>query len=177
MTASPPPTSPRTTHWVQTTLIDGVFGHDYFSEDASAYNIYRVNLESVDSEVSTRTYDEHGTPNDPSDDTIAAETIRNTALGMIFSGSWAHCWLEYGLQHRAADPGRDQHVGAGRQRDPRRAEQPQLRRLRWRRPRARADGRELGGDRARVRPRHRRRSPTSTPSPATTPAVSRVGST
>lgn len=84
--------------WVQTTLIDGVFGHDYFSEDASAYNIYRVNLESVDSGVSTRTYDEHGTFNDPSDDTIASETIRNTALGIIFSGSWAHCWLEYGPQ-------------------------------------------------------------------------------
>jgi hypothetical protein len=82
--------------WVQTTLIDGVFGNDYFSEDASAYNIYRVNLESVDSGVSTRTYDEHGTPTDPSDDTIASETIRDTALGMIFSGSWAHCWLEYG---------------------------------------------------------------------------------
>ena len=84
--------------WVQTTLIDGVFGNDYYSEDASAYNIYRVNLESVDSGVSTRTYDEHGTFNDPSDDTIASETIRNTALGIIFSGSWAHCWLEYGPQ-------------------------------------------------------------------------------
>jgi hypothetical protein len=82
--------------WVQTTLIEGVFGNDYFSEDASAYNIYRVNLESVDSGVSTRTYDEHGTPSDASDDTIASQTIRDTALGMIFSGSWAHCWLEYG---------------------------------------------------------------------------------
>jgi hypothetical protein len=82
--------------WVRTTLIEGVFGNDYFSEDASAYNIYRVNLESVDSGVSTRTYDEHGTPTDSSDDTISSQTIRNTALGMIFSGSWAHCWLEYG---------------------------------------------------------------------------------
>ncbi|MGZ0153174.1 M64 family metallopeptidase [Kribbella sp. WER1] len=88
-------------NWVQTTLIDGVFGHDYYSEDASAYNIYRVNLESVDSGVSTRTYDEHGTPTDPSDDTIASQTIRDTALGMIFSGSWAHCWLEYGTDTEA----------------------------------------------------------------------------
>src|SRR2546421_6327333 len=80
--------------WVDTKLIKGVFGHDYYSEDASAYNIYRVNLESVDSGVSTRTYDEHGTPADSSDDTIASQTIRNTALGYIFSGSWAHCWLE-----------------------------------------------------------------------------------
>jgi hypothetical protein len=82
--------------WVDNVLIKGVFGHDYYSEDASAYNIYRVNLESVDSGVSVRTYDEHGTPADSSDDTVASETIRNTALGIIFSGSWAHCWLEYG---------------------------------------------------------------------------------
>src|SRR5262249_33192796 len=81
--------------WVDTKLINGVFGHDYYSEDASAYNIYRINLESVDSGVSTRTYDEKGTV-DPSDDTIASQTIRNTALGMIFNGSWSHCWLEYG---------------------------------------------------------------------------------
>jgi hypothetical protein len=65
-----------------------VFGHDYFSEDASGYNIYRVNLESVDSGVSTRTYDANGN--------IVAETHLNTALGMIFNGSWSHCWLEYG---------------------------------------------------------------------------------
>src|SRR5215475_14191773 len=82
--------------WVQTVLIEGVFGNDYYSEDASAYNIYRVNLESVDSGVSTRTYDEHGTPADASDDTISSQTIHNTALNMIFSGSWAHCWMEYG---------------------------------------------------------------------------------
>ncbi len=87
--------------WVQTVLIEGVFGNDYFSEDASAYNIFRVNLESVDSGVSTRTYDEHGTPSDPSDDTVVSQTIRNTALGIIFSGSWAHCWLEYGANTEA----------------------------------------------------------------------------
>ena len=81
--------------WVDTTLIKGVFGHGYYSEDASAYNIYRINLESVDSGVSIRTYDEKGTV-DPSDDTIASQTVRNTALGMIFNGSWSHCWLEYG---------------------------------------------------------------------------------
>jgi IgA Peptidase M64/FG-GAP-like repeat len=83
-------------NWVQTTLIDGVFGHDYFYEDASAWNIFRVNLISVDSGVSVRVYDEHGTPADPSDDTITSTTTRDTALGMIFSGSWAHCWMEYG---------------------------------------------------------------------------------
>ena len=81
--------------WVDETLIKGVFGHDYYSEDASAFNIFRVNLESVDSGASVRTYDEKGTV-DPSDDTVVSETIRNTALGIIFSGSWSHCWLEYG---------------------------------------------------------------------------------
>jgi len=74
--------------WVDDKLIKGVFGHDYFSEDASAYNIYRVNLESVDSGVSTKTYDANGN--------VIAETDHNTALGMFFNGSWSHCWLEYG---------------------------------------------------------------------------------
>ena len=85
-------------NWIQTTLLgsSGAFGRDYFFEDASAWNIFRVNLESVDSGVSTRVYDEHGTPADGSDDTITSDTTRNTALGIIFSGSWAHCWLEYG---------------------------------------------------------------------------------
>ena len=77
-------------------LLDGVFGHDYFYEDAQAFNVFRVNLISSQSPVSTRTYDEKGTPTDPSDDTVASESIRNTALGYIFSGSWAHCWLEGG---------------------------------------------------------------------------------
>jgi len=81
---------------VQEFLIDGVFGHDYFYEDKQAFNIYRVNLISTDSGVSTRVYDEKGTFDDASDDTIVSTTIRNTALGYIFSGSWAHCWLEGG---------------------------------------------------------------------------------
>jgi hypothetical protein len=85
-------------NWIQTTLlgISGAFGRDYFFEDASAWNIFRVNLESVDSGVSTRVYDEHGTPADASDDTITSDTTRNTALGIIFSGSWAHFWMENG---------------------------------------------------------------------------------
>lgn len=83
-------------NWIQMQLIDGVFARDYFREDASAWNIFRVNLESVDSGISERVYNESGTPDDGRDDTIASDTVRNTALGMIFSGSWAHCWMEYG---------------------------------------------------------------------------------
>src|SRR6266571_8303332 len=69
-------------------LINGVFKHDYYFEDVSGFNVFRVNLISVDSGVSTKTYDEHGTPADPSDDTVTSQTTRNTALGYIFSGSW-----------------------------------------------------------------------------------------
>jgi hypothetical protein len=81
---------------VQAVLLDGVFGMDYFYEDKSAYNIYRVNLISVQSGVSQRVYNENGTPADASDDTIVSTTLRNTALGFIYSGSWAHCWMEWG---------------------------------------------------------------------------------
>ncbi|MCB0168089.1 MAG: VCBS repeat-containing protein [Anaerolineae bacterium] len=86
---------------VKELLIDGVFGHDYFYEDAQAFNIYRVNLISKDSGVSQRVYDERGTPSDGSDDIIVSTTLRDTALGYIFSGSWAHCWLESGANTSA----------------------------------------------------------------------------
>lgn len=89
-------------NWVQTAVLDGVFGRDYFLEDASAWNIFRVNLESVDSGISTRVYNEMGTPADGSDDTITTDTTLDTALGMIHSGSWAHCWMEYGAGTEAA---------------------------------------------------------------------------
>jgi IgA Peptidase M64 len=82
------------TGYVQRELIDGVFGNDVFAEMRSAFTVIRVDLVSVDSGVSQRRYDEQGTPNDASDDTIASETLRNTRLGYIFSGSWAHCWME-----------------------------------------------------------------------------------
>jgi len=77
-------------------VVNGVFGHDFFREDQNAFNVYRLNLVSVDSGVSQRVYDEHGTPFDASDDTITSTTLKNTALGYIWSGSWAHCWLEWG---------------------------------------------------------------------------------
>ncbi|HEY5856098.1 MAG TPA: M64 family metallopeptidase [Aldersonia sp.] len=83
---------------VQTTLIEGVFGRDYFDEDASAFNIYRINLESANSGVSQRQWNLQGTPDDTSDDTVASETIIDTALGMIFTSQWEHCWMEYGAQ-------------------------------------------------------------------------------
>ena len=84
---------------VKELLLDGVFGHDYFYEDAQAFNIYRVNLISVESGVSQRVYDEMGTPSDSSDDVVVSTTLKNTSLGYIYSGSWAHCWLDSGASH------------------------------------------------------------------------------
>lgn len=58
-------------------LIDGVFGHDYFYEDAQGFNIFRVNLISNESGVSQRVYDEMGTPSDGSDDVIVSTTLKD----------------------------------------------------------------------------------------------------
>ena len=85
---------------VQELLMDGVFGHDYFYEDKQAFNIYRINLISNASGVSQKRYDEKGTPDDGSDDTVISLTLKDTALGYIYSGSWAHCWLEGGATTR-----------------------------------------------------------------------------
>lgn len=54
----------------------------------------RIDLISIDAGVSQRRYDEHGTPSVGSDDTIRSTVLKNTRLGFIYSGSWAHCWLE-----------------------------------------------------------------------------------
>ena len=86
---------------VDALLTNGVFANDYFYEDKQAFNVYRVNLISTQSGVSQRKYDEHGTPDNAADDTIISTTLRNTALGYIYSGSWAHCWLEGGANTSA----------------------------------------------------------------------------
>src|SRR5262249_43464786 len=79
---------------VQSLVLDGVFGHDFFQEEQNAFNVFRLNLVSHDSGVSQRVYDEHGTPTNGADDTITSTTLKDTALRYIWSGSWAHCWLE-----------------------------------------------------------------------------------
>ena len=68
-------------------LLNGVFKNDYFFEDIQAFNIYRVNLISVDSGVGTKTYN---------NGTLLNTVTKNTALGYYYSGSWSHCWLENG---------------------------------------------------------------------------------
>lgn len=80
--------------FVQREIVDGTFGRDLYVEIRPGFNIVRVDLVSIDSGVSTRTYDEKGTASDASDDTIMKESTVNTRLGYSFSGSWAHCWAE-----------------------------------------------------------------------------------
>lgn len=81
-------------NFVQNEIVGGAFAQDLFAEIRSAFNMVRIELVSLDSGVSQRRYDEKGTPSDSSDDTIDSETYKNTRLGYIFSGSWAHCWME-----------------------------------------------------------------------------------
>lgn len=80
---------------VQELLIDGMFRNDYFHEDMSAFNIYRINLISAESGISTRDYDLKD-KSDPKDDTIIKETILDTALGYIYNGVWERRWIENG---------------------------------------------------------------------------------
>src|SRR6187401_2955129 len=51
---------------VDSLVTNGVFGHDFWQENQNAFNVYRLNLVSVDSGVSERVYDEHGTPSNAS---------------------------------------------------------------------------------------------------------------
>jgi hypothetical protein len=73
---------------VQDLLLNGLFRHDYYYyEDIQAFNIFRVNLISVDSGVGVKTYDNGN---------LLSTTNKNTALGFYFNGSWSHCWVEAG---------------------------------------------------------------------------------
>ncbi|HEX6539413.1 MAG TPA: M64 family metallopeptidase [Candidatus Dormibacteraeota bacterium] len=132
---------------VQSLLLDGVFGNDYYYEDKQGFNIYRVNLMSNHSGVSQRKYD---------NGTLLSTTLYDTALGIIFNGSWSHCWLEWGansstLINNALNTWVPDHqAGADH------PQRPELRRMRRRRLRNGTDGCGLAGDRTRVRPRIRR---------------------
>jgi hypothetical protein len=61
---------------VQKLVLEGVFGHDFYKDNFSAFNVYRVDLVSKDSGVSSLT------------------EKRDTALRVIYSGDWDRCWLE-----------------------------------------------------------------------------------
>ena len=73
---------------VDALLTNGLFTQDFFAANKSAFNLVRLNVSSVDSGVSTKTYDAAGN--------VTAHTDHNTAFGAIFNGDWAHCWVEDG---------------------------------------------------------------------------------
>jgi hypothetical protein len=70
-------------------LVGGTFNHDFYAANKTAFNVMRINLVSADSGVSTKAYD-------PKTDAVTSQTDHDTALGMYFSGSWKHCWVESG---------------------------------------------------------------------------------
>jgi len=57
-------------------VLNGILGHDFYRDNQRAFNVYRVDLTSRDSGVST-----------PS-------TTKDTALKMVYSGDWNRCWME-----------------------------------------------------------------------------------
>ncbi|MGH9713335.1 MAG: FG-GAP-like repeat-containing protein [Candidatus Acidiferrales bacterium] len=67
-------------------ITNGMFANEFFAENHNAFSVYRLNLTSVDSGVSQRVYNGN---------TVVSTTMKNTALEYIWSGSWAHCWLEH----------------------------------------------------------------------------------
>ena len=67
---------------------NGLFTHDYYAANKSAFNLVRMNVLSNQSGVSTKTYDADGN--------VTASTTSDTYFGAIFNGDWAHCWVEDG---------------------------------------------------------------------------------
>jgi IgA Peptidase M64 len=61
---------------VQKLVVQGVFGHDFYKDNAKAFNLYQISLISKQSGVSSLQFS------------------KNTALKVIFSGKWNRCWLE-----------------------------------------------------------------------------------
>jgi hypothetical protein len=57
-------------------VINGVMAHDFYSDNRSAFNVYRVDLVSADSGVS-----KPGAP-------------KNTRLKTVYTGDWNRCWIE-----------------------------------------------------------------------------------
>ena len=74
--------------YVRDAVMAGVFGRDYFYEDSQAFNVFRVNLFSNDSGVTTHTYDTSGN--------LIDQVNRDTALDTIYTGQWSRCWMENG---------------------------------------------------------------------------------
>ena len=72
---------------VDTLLTNGLFTHDFYAANRSAFNLVRLNVLSNHSGVSTKTYHSDGS---------VTSTVEDTYFGAIFNGDWAHCWVEDG---------------------------------------------------------------------------------
>jgi hypothetical protein len=57
-------------------VINGVMAHDFYSDNRSAFNVYRVDLISTETGVSR------------------LNAPKNTALKTIYTGDWNRCWIE-----------------------------------------------------------------------------------
>ena len=73
---------------VDSLLTNGLFTHDFYAVNRSAFNLVRLNVSSKHSGVSTKTYDSNGN--------VSASAIQDTYFGATFNGDWAHCWVEDG---------------------------------------------------------------------------------
>jgi hypothetical protein len=74
----------RYNNLVRDFVIQGVFNDGVYREDANAFNIHRINVNSVDSGVTQV------------DTAGVVTTARNTALDYRYSGQWGRCWMEWG---------------------------------------------------------------------------------
>lgn len=57
-------------------VLNGILGHDFYRDNQRAFNVYRVDLISRESGIST------------------PGTTKDTALKMVYSGDWNSCWME-----------------------------------------------------------------------------------
>ncbi|WP_187345320.1 M64 family metallopeptidase [Cystobacter ferrugineus] len=90
--------------YVQDKVLGGVFTQDeYFRENQSAFNIYRVDLTSPQSGVSIRRYSEGCGTRETTDDVVdtacnasssPACYTRDTALDFVYTACWGRCWVE-----------------------------------------------------------------------------------
>ena len=119
-------------------LFNGLFKNDYYFKDIQAFNVYRVNLISVDFGVGTKTYN---------NGTLLNTVTKNTALGYDDSGPGRTAGWRGAPKHQYARKERAQHVGPRLQSLLDHPQQSRLRRLRGRRVRGRSNRRHLAYDR------------------------------
>ena len=162
---------------VQELLLDGVFGHDYFYEDKSAFNIFRVNLISnaVGRQPARLRRERHADRRRRRHDRQhdAQEHGARLHLQRLVGALLARVRR----QHGDARPERARHLGAGLRPRRHHPERARLRRVRRRRLPDRHARVELGGHGARVRPRHRRARRRVLPAGHVLAAASRAQST